>query len=362
MTAQPLLEVRGLRKAFAASTGLFGRGPLVRAVDGVDLDLAAGEVLGLVGESGSGKTTLGRAILRLVEPDDGAIRFDGVDVRALRGRELRRLRRRMQIVFQDPTSALNPRLRVRALVGEPLLVHGLARGRALRDRVAELLEEVGLEPSAMDRYPREFSGGQRQRIGIARALALRPDFVVLDEPVSSLDVSIQAQIVNLLVELQRRHRVAYLFIAHDLALVAHLADRVAVMYLGRVVEQAATRTILDRPAHPYTRALIAATPPPDPRRARARRMPIPGEIPSPIDRPAGCAFHPRCPWADARCREQDPPLVAVAEGHLAACHRADEVQSESFDATDPGRPPLHRPTAKPSTARPDTTPGKETDR
>jgi oligopeptide/dipeptide ABC transporter ATP-binding protein len=320
-----LLDVRGLAKSFPAGTGAWSAGALVRAVDGVDLTVGRGEIVGLVGESGSGKTTLGRAILRLCEPTAGAVRFDGLDVLALRAREMRRLRRRMQIVFQDPGAALNPRMKVRSLVGEPLSIHGLARGRALTERVAQLLEEVGLDPSAMERYPREFSGGQKQRIGIARAIGLRPDFVVCDEPVASLDVSVQAQIVNLLVDLQRRLGMAYLFIAHDLTLVSHLCDRIAVMYLGRIVEEAPAGELRVRAYHPYTRALFAAVPPPDPERARQVRAPLPGEIPSPVDVPPGCRFHPRCPHVQPRCRVEDPPLREVAPGRRAACHFAEDV-------------------------------------
>ncbi len=322
----PLLEVRGLVKRFGGGGGLFGvGGPEIRAVDGVDLVVGRGEIVGLVGESGSGKTTLGRTILRLTEPDDGSIRFDGIDVRALGSRDLRRLRRRMQIVFQDPGAALNPRMRVKSLVGEPLVIHGVARGRDLEERVAALLAEVGLERDAMHRWPHEFSGGQKQRIGIARALALRPDFLVCDEPVSALDVSVQAQIVNLLVELQRRHGMAYLFIAHDLALVAHLCDRIAVMYLGRIVEEGPAAALAARPLHPYTQALFASSPPPDPEIARRLRMPIPGEVPSPSDLPPGCRFHPRCPIATDRCRAEPPVLRELTAGHRAACHRSEEL-------------------------------------
>lgn len=321
-----LLEVRGLHKTFRSGGSWLGRGEgVVRAVDGIDLDVGRGEIVGLVGESGSGKTTFGRSILRLVEPTTGSVHFDGIDVLALPAREMRRLRRRMQIVFQDPGAALNPRMRVKSLVGEPLLIHGLARGRALTDRVAELLQEVGLDPAAMDRYPGEFSGGQKQRIGIARALGLRPDFVVCDEPVASLDVSVQAQIVNLLVDLQRRHGMAYLFIAHDLALVVHLCDRIAVAYLGRIVESAPASALRERAFHPYTRALFAAAPPPDPTVARGVRAPLPGEIPSPVNVPAGCRFHPRCPHVRPVCRTDDPALREVAPGRFSACHFAEEV-------------------------------------
>jgi peptide/nickel transport system ATP-binding protein len=322
----PLLEVRGLVKRFGGQPHLIGgSGPEIRAVDGVDLDVGRGEIVGLVGESGSGKTTLGRTILRLTEPDEGSIRFDGLDVRALGGRELRQLRRRMQIVFQDPGAALNPRMRVKSLVGEPLVIHHVARGRELDERVAALLAEVGLERDAMHRWPHEFSGGQKQRIGIARALALRPDFLVCDEPVSALDVSVQAQIVNLLVELQRRHGMAYLFIAHDLALVAHLCDRVAVMYLGRIVEEGPAPLLVARPLHPYTQALFASSPPPDPEIARRIRMPLPGEVPSPSELPSGCRFHPRCPLATERCRTEPPTRRELTARHRAACHRSEEL-------------------------------------
>ncbi|UCF68477.1 MAG: ATP-binding cassette domain-containing protein, partial [Acidobacteriota bacterium] len=280
-----------------------------------------------VGESGSGKTTIGRAILRLIEPTGGRVIFDGRDVLALGAGELRRLRRRMQIVFQDPSTALNPRMRVKSLVGEPLVIHRLARGSVLRDRVAALLEEVGLDAGAMDRYPRQFSGGQRQRIGIARALALRPDFVVLDEPVSALDVSVQAQIINLLMDLQRRHSMAYLFISHDLSVIGHLCDRIAVMYLGRIVEQGPAEHMTSRPLHPYTQALFAASPPPDPERARRVRAPIPGEMPSAVTIPEGCRFHTRCPHVADRCRADEPALREMGSGQRVACHFAEKIPS-----------------------------------
>jgi len=323
--SEPLLEVRGLVKHYPAGSGLFGPRRVVRAVDRVDLEVGRSQIVGLVGESGSGKTTLGRAVLRLCEPTAGRIRFDGIDVLSLAPREMRRLRRRMQIVFQDASTALNPRMRVRSLVGEPLLIHRVARGRALTERVVELLEEVGLDAAALDRYPHQFSGGQRQRIGIARALALRPEFVVLDEPVSALDVSVQAQIINLLLDLQQRHGMAYLFISHDLGLIGHLCDRISVMYLGRIVEDAPAAELMARPRHPYTQALFAAAPPPDPERARRVRAPLPGEMPSPVDVPPGCRFHTRCPFVEQRCRREDPPLRALGTGHRVACHFAESL-------------------------------------
>lgn len=328
-----MLQVRDLAKHFVVRDGFWGAKRTVRAVDGVDLDVARGEIVGLVGESGSGKTTLGRAILRLLEPTRGSIVFDGLDVRAQDARSMRRLRRRMQLVFQDPVASLNPRMRVRALVGEPLVVHKVARGSALTERVVTLLDEVGLGADALDRYPHEFSGGQRQRIGIARALALRPDFVVCDEPVSSLDVSVRAQIINLLASLQMRHQMAYLFIAHDLALVSHLADRVVIFYLGRVVESGPAAQLAERPTHPYTRALFDASPPPDPDEARARLRAVPGEPASAADRPQGCAYHPRCPLAKDVCRVEDPPLRLVEPGVHVACHRADEARAFDSGAT-----------------------------
>jgi oligopeptide/dipeptide ABC transporter ATP-binding protein len=324
----PLLRVGGLIKSFPVEHRWFQAPIALRAVDGVDLEIGRGEIFGLVGESGSGKTTLGRTILRLYEPDRGTIHFDGIDVRALGRNDLRRLRRRMQIVFQDPATALNPRMRVRALVGEPLEVHRLAKGAALRERVGELLDEVGLDAGAMERYPHEFSGGQKQRIFIARALSMRPDFVVLDEPVSSLDVSIQAQIVNLLVELQQKHGMAYLFISHDLKLIAHLCDTIAVMYLGQIVERGPRTAMITRPLHPYTRGLFASSPPADPSAARAVRAPVPGEIPSPLDLPTGCRFHPRCPLVVERCRTESPALRPFATGQLTACHRAEELANQ----------------------------------
>lgn len=323
--SQPLVEVRALVKTYRAGGGIWHHSPPVRAVDGVSLAVSRAEIVGLVGESGSGKTTLGRAVLRLVEPDSGDVFFDGIDIRGLSAGELRHMRRRMQIVFQDPAAALNPRMRVKDLVGEPLLIHRLARGKELTDQVVALLEEVGLSANALNSFPGEFSGGQRQRIGIARALGLRPDFVVLDEPVSALDVSVQAQIVNLLVELKERHGLAYLFIAHDLTLIRHLCDRIYVLYLGRVVESGPAVELSASPLHPYSRALFAAVPPPDPQRARRVRAPIPGEIPSPVDLPPGCRFHPRCQWAEARCRTEEPLLRPLGPGRETACHRAEEI-------------------------------------
>jgi oligopeptide/dipeptide ABC transporter ATP-binding protein len=317
----PLLELRGVRKSFSVSRGSFGRRARLVAVDDVALEVAPGETLGLVGESGCGKSTLARLALRLIEPDAGEIRFDGRDLRALGRSEMRATRRYLQIVFQDPFASLNPRMTVGETIGEGLRVHRLARGAALEARVAELLEIVGLSPDHAARYPHEFSGGQRQRIGIARALALEPRLVVADEPVSSLDVSIQAQILNLLLDLQERFGLAYLFISHDLRVVRHLSRRVAVMYLGRIVETAPAAELYARPQHPYTEALLAAVPVPDPSRRHAR-VALAGDVPSPIDPPPGCPFHPRCPKAIDRCKVERPQLREVGRGQLSACHLA----------------------------------------
>jgi oligopeptide/dipeptide ABC transporter ATP-binding protein len=318
---EPLLSVRGLTKHFPVRKGLFGRrAGVVKAVDGVSLEVAPGETLGVVGESGCGKTTTGRCILRLVEPTSGEIRFDGTDVRALAAPALRRLRRQMQIVFQDPFSSLNPRMTVGAIVREGLTIHRLAEGAAADARVRQLLDEVGLRPEYASRYPHEFSGGQRQRIGIARALSVEPRFIVCDEPVSALDVSVQAQVINLLQDLQRDRGLTYLFIAHDLSVVEHIADRVAVMYLGKVVELASAEALYREPLMPYTQALLSAAPVPDPTTKR-QRIVLTGDVPSPANPPPGCVFHPRChhPQKDEACARIVPPLEEKAPGHWAAC-------------------------------------------
>ena len=317
-----LLSVDGLVKHYESS-GLFsGKKPPVRAVDGLSFTVGRGETLALVGESGCGKTTVGRTLLRLLEPTAGRVTFDGTDLFALRGDALRAMRRRMQIVFQDPYSSLDPRMTVAASVAEGIEIHGLAKGPAVRARVEALLAEVGLDPSYADKYPHEFSGGQRQRIGIARALAVEPQFIVCDEPVSALDVSVQAQVLNLLADLQRARGLSYLFIAHDLAVVRQLAHRIAVMYLGRIVELGATEEVLAHPRHPYTQALITSVPEPDPGVKRARLI-LAGEPPSPSAPPSGCAFHPRCPHParDARCSSERPELRALRGGEVA-CHHA----------------------------------------
>jgi len=320
--ADALLEVRDLATHFPVRRGLFRRTVgHVRAVDGVSFAIRAGKTLGLVGESGCGKTTTGRTILRLIPATAGTVTFEGRSVFDLAPEELRRLRRHMQIIFQDPYGSLNPRMTVGGIVGEALTVHGLARGREREHKVAALLDRVGLDPAWVNRYPHEFSGGQRQRIGIARALALDPKFIVCDEPVSALDVSIQAQILNLLERLQRELGLAYLFIAHDLAVVSHISDDVAVMYLGKIVEQAPNRTLYKKALHPYTKCLMSAIPKGRPGAVGERIFPR-GEVPSAMHPPSGCTFHPRCPWAFDRCPVEEPLLLPMPDDpdHLVHCH------------------------------------------
>jgi len=317
---EPILVVRGLIKHFPVRRGVFARvSGAVRAVDGVSFQVERGKTLSLVGESGSGKTTAGRLVLRLIEPTSGSVEFDGVDVTRLDRGNLRTLRKRMQLIFQDPYGSLNPRMTVQSVLAEAIAAHNIVPGEKRRDRVVELLDRVGLSAEAADRYPHEFSGGQRQRIGIARALAVEPDLIVADEPVSALDVSIQAQILNLMADLQAQLGLTYLFISHNLAVVRHISDHVAVMYLGRIVESAPVEELFARPVHPYTRALLAAAPEPNPV-ARKRRAMAQGDIPSPLRPPSGCHFHPRCPDCIGICREIYPPVVEVAPGHAAACH------------------------------------------
>ena len=317
---KPLLEVRDLKKHFPVRRGLFRRisGRLV-AVDGVSFEVRAGETLGLVGESGCGKTTVGRSILRLIEPSGGEVLVDGKSIGDLRGAELRSLRRDLQIIFQDPYSSLNPRMTVARIVGEGLAIHRLGTKTERDEKVRRTVERVGLTSDSLHRYPHEFSGGQRQRIGIARALVLDPRFIVCDEAVSALDVSIQAQIVNLLADLRDELGIAYLFIAHDLAVVEHSSDRVAVMYLGEIVETATTRAIFDRPLHPYTKALLSAVPVPDPETKRERIL-LEGDVPSPLDPPSGCRFHPRCPVAVPGVCDRQAPGTTEIDGHLVTCH------------------------------------------
>ncbi len=325
MTA-PLLEVIDLQKHYPVRRGIvFGKTiGVVRAVDGISFQLFRGETLALVGESGCGKSTTARLALRLIEPTGGIVKFEGADITSLSGEALRALRRQMQIVFQDPFASLNPRMTVGQILEEPLRVHDIGDHAARAERVKTLLGLVGLAAYHAERYPHEFSGGQRQRIGIARALAVEPSLIVCDEPVSALDVSIQAQVVNLLRDLQRRMGLSYLFIAHDLAVVKHVADRVAVMYLGQIVEIAPKEALFAAPRHPYTRTLMAAIPRPDPHRDRHREIPG-GDMPSPMNPPSGCRFHTRCPFAIDRCRTEMPALRALAVGHFVACHRAEEL-------------------------------------
>ncbi len=319
----PILEVRGLKTYFPVTSGILQRTVAhVRAVDGVDLSVRTGETLGLVGESGCGKSTLGRTILRLIEPTEGQIIFKGQDLARLSGAEMRRVRRQMAMIFQDPFASLDPRQTVGDIVGEPLDIHGLAASRKQRqERIYELLRVVGLNPGFANRYPHEFSGGQRQRIGIARALAVDPSFIVCDEPISALDVSIQAQIINLLERLQEQFNLTYLFIAHDLSVVKHISDRIAVMYLGKVVEVSGARELYRKPRHPYTGSLLSAIPIPDPRIERGRqRIILRGDVPSPVSPPSGCRFRTRCFNAQERCAQEVPPLDTVKEGdHEAAC-------------------------------------------
>jgi oligopeptide/dipeptide ABC transporter ATP-binding protein len=316
----PVLDVRDLKKHFPIHQGFLRRaGGTVFAVDGVSFSIAPHETLGLVGESGCGKSTVGRTVLRLIEPTGGSIWLDGRDITLLGKKDMRPYRPQMQIIFQDPFSSLDPRMSAGDIVAEPLRVHGLARGRALKELVAGLFDRVGLRRAQMDSFPHQFSGGQRQRIGIARALALRPKLIVADEPVSALDVSIQAQVLNLMMDLQRELGLAYLFISHNLAVVEHISHRIAVMYLGRIVEYTDKRTLFTRPLHPYTESLLLAVPVPDPRIKRQKR-PLQGDVPSPINPPSGCHFHTRCPYAVDRCRVESPALREAKPGQWVACH------------------------------------------
>ena len=319
-----LVRVENLRMHFPVYAGLLRRQVgAVKAVDGLNFEIRRGETLALVGESGCGKSTTGRALLRLYKATDGRIMFDGADIASIEGEALRRIRPRMQMIFQDPQASLNPRMTVGAIISEPLREHSVVSGDARRQRVRELLDAVGLNPDYVNRYPHEFSGGQRQRIGIARALALNPDFIVCDEPIAALDVSIQAQVVNLLQDLQKKLGLTYLFISHDLSMVKHIADRVAVMYLGKMVELADVETLFASPLHPYTKALLSAVPVPDPRvEADRRRILLKGDIPDPVNPPLGCRFCTRCPEAVERCFDEEPAWREIAPAHMVACHRA----------------------------------------
>jgi oligopeptide transport system ATP-binding protein len=319
------MNVRNLRMYFPVTAGLIFQRKIadVKAVDGISFNVKRGETLGLVGESGCGKSTTGRAILQLYKPTDGSVDFGGQELTQLKGNDLRRMRRRMQMIFQDPYASLNPRMSVGSIIGEPLQIHGLAKGsRARRERIQDLMRVVGLNPYYANRYPHEFSGGQRQRIGIARALAVEPDFIVADEPVSALDVSIQAQIINLMEDLQHQFGLTYLFIAHDLSVVRHISDRVGVMYLGKMMEMADRNELYDNPLHPYTKALLSAVPVPDPSvEVNRERIILTGDVPSPLRPPPGCVFHTRCPIVIDECRQVLPEWRDVGGGHMVACHR-----------------------------------------
>jgi oligopeptide transport system ATP-binding protein len=320
-----LVNVQGLKMYFPVTAGLVFQRKIadVKAVDGVAFEVKRGETLGLVGESGCGKSTTGRAILQLYKPTAGSVMFDHTELTRIGGNDLRRMRRKMQMIFQDPYASLNPRMSVGAIIGEPLAIHGLARGgRARKERIQDLMRVVGLNPYYANRYPHEFSGGQRQRIGIARALAVEPDFIVADEPVSALDVSIQAQIINLLEDLQQQFGLTYLFIAHDLSVVRHISDRVGVMYLGKMMELADRNELYENPLHPYTKALLSAVPVPDPKVEKQReRIILTGDVPSPLRPPSGCVFHTRCPIAIEECRQVIPEWRDIGGGHMVACHR-----------------------------------------
>jgi oligopeptide/dipeptide ABC transporter ATP-binding protein len=338
MNSQPILEVEALKKHFPVRKGLLRRSAgTVLAVDGISFKVIAGETLSLVGESGCGKSTLARTAMRLIEPTSGTIRLEGRDVTHLTRREMQPYRRELQMIFQDPFSSLNPRMKAGDIVGEPLKVHGLSRGNETRARVAALFEQVGLRRAQMQSFPHEFSGGQRQRISIARALALSPKLIIADEPVSALDVSIQAQVINLLMDLQQERGLSYLFVAHDLAVVEHISHRVAVMYLGKIVEQAEKRKVFGNPLHPYTQALLSAVPLPNPRVKREKRI-LQGDVPSPMNPPPGCPFHTRCPHAFEPCKTVVPAFRDVAPGHEAACHLYGIVASN--DGASPNSAPI----------------------
>ena len=361
---RPLVEIRGLVKHFPIRDGILQRTVgHVQAVDGVDLEIRRGETLGLVGESGCGKTTVGRLLLRLIEPTAGTILYDGTDITALKGSALKPFRRRLQIIFQDPYSSLDPRAPISDSIGEGLRIHGLGTPTERRAKVRRMMDLVGLQPYHAKRYPHEFSGGQRQRIGIARALVLEPDVVVCDEPVSALDVSIQAQVLNLLKQLQGELGLTYLFIAHNMGVVEHISDRVAVMYLGRIAEMARRETLFRQRAHPYTSALMSAIPVPDPTQRRSRVI-LKGDVPSPVNPPTGCRFHPRCPLraelgSPAICADQIPPLIQLGEGHACACHfrTPDGTPPPVAVATEAGQPePSAIAVALPDVARPDVAP------